>query len=133
MSKETIDEKLVAAGIEVPAETPQAVKEMLLAKHEEAQALAEEKEALTKEATAENAQLRKALKDAKIEVNTNKGFGSFKLDGKTYDITMAATQVLHKDSKQWETITAEKLVKDKDLQKRVVAKGYGIAKVKGGK
>lgn len=145
---ESLDEKLVAAGIEVPTDTPDAVKELLLQKHEEANALAtqlsatqEAAEAQKAEAVAELQKMQSALKDATLKANANSGFGSFNYEGEAYVITMAKTQVRNKD-REFEIITAEDLKKDKNLQARAIENKWGIvalkssvdaAKKKGGK
>lgn len=131
-----IDEKLTAAGLNVSADTPEDVKELLLQKHEEGlafKAQAEEAnanaEAITAEAEEEIAKAREAAKNAEAKAASFSGFGRFNHDGEDYVLTMKQTQVFNKDS-EWEIITAEEIIESKELQARVIENKWGIAQLK---
>lgn len=128
MGKElTLDEKLVAAGITVPAETTQEVKELLLAQSDKTAELEAEKAKIAKDAG-------EAIKKAQAAVSTAKtaavGHGSFKNGDSTYDIVLASIELKNEETGSFYAVTAEELKADKELQALFIKEKYGMIKLK---
>jgi len=126
MAKElTLDEQLVAAGITIPADTTDEMKELLVAQIDKANALAEQSKTKEEQVTAEFKKLQAKLG----EVKTASGFGSFEMDGKKYDIVLPKIRVQGKDS-NFTIVTADELKESKEMQAEFVKAGYGIVQLK---
>jgi len=127
----TLDQKLAAYKIPVPADLPEDVKTLLVTKHEDALQL--QKEGRQKDKDLDDAKKIATDQEAQIKANQDRveeralGYGEFKLDGVQYVVTgPAIRRVVDIASREMEVVTAQQIIDSPVLQKAFIKGKSGI-------